>query len=115
MTLVAGRDDVPLAGVVDDLARADADALVATLNAHFAADGIVFVAPRPDALVRRALAARPGVTTHAARAGAGRAAALAAAATARDASTWRRWQSEIQMLLHEHPVNVARERTAARR
>jgi hypothetical protein len=28
----------------------------------------------------------------------------------RAAGTWRRWQSEIQMLLHEHPVNVERER-----
>ncbi len=27
-----------------------------------------------------------------------------------DADTWRRWQSEIEMLLHEHPVNVERER-----
>jgi hypothetical protein len=25
------------------------------------------------------------------------------------ARTWRRWLSEAQMLLHEHPVNVARE------
>ena len=31
-----------------------------------------------------------------------------------DAGTWRRWQNEIQMLMHEHPVNVARERDGKR-
>ncbi len=26
-----------------------------------------------------------------------------------DAGTWKRWQNEIEMLLHAHPVNIARE------
>ena len=26
-----------------------------------------------------------------------------------DGGTWKRWQNEIGMLLHEHPVNVERE------
>ena len=57
VTLEAGRADVSLAGIVADLERADADALLATLNAHFADDGLTFVAPRPDAFFVRA--ARP--------------------------------------------------------
>jgi hypothetical protein len=48
VTLIVGRSDVRLAGVVDDLSRADADALVATLNAHFAGDG-----PRSSRRARR--------------------------------------------------------------
>ncbi len=39
VTLVAGRDDVLLAGRVDDLAGDETAALLATLNDHFADDG----------------------------------------------------------------------------
>ena len=49
VTLEAGRDDVRLAGAVADLAPAEATALMAMLNAHFAADG---------ARVRRAASGR---------------------------------------------------------
>ena len=31
-----------------DITQAEADALIATLNAHFAADGLVFYAPAPE-------------------------------------------------------------------
>ena len=108
VTLTVGRSEVRLAGVVDDLARADADALVATLNAHFADDGLTFVAPRPDAFFVRAttmtrLATQPP--------GAALSRPLHRLLPAgADADAWRRWQSEIEMLLHEHPVNVERER-----
>jgi hypothetical protein len=108
VTLVVGRDDVAFSGITDDLASTDVAALVATLNAHFADDGIEFAAPKPDAIFAR-LAAAPRLTTH-----------LPAATPDRplrfrlpegpDAPTFRRWQSEIQMLLHEHPVNVEREK-----
>src|SRR4030042_6952016 len=70
VTLTVGRSDVRLAGVVADLARADADALVATLNAHFAGDGLVFVAPAPDAIFVRA-GTRPRLSTHPLAAAAG--------------------------------------------
>jgi len=108
VTLVAGRDDVRLTGIVRDLDAYDAATLIRLLNAHFITDGIEFVAARPDAWFVRAqenvqLRTRP-----------------LAAVTGRtlrdllpvgsDAGTWRRWQNEIQMLMHEHPVNVARER-----
>jgi hypothetical protein len=108
VTLVAGRDDVRVAGVVEDLDRAQVDALLATLNLHFAGDGLGFVAPRPDALFA-GVAVAPALTTFPLAAASGRPlhALLPGGA---DAARWRRWQSEIQMLFHEHPVNLARER-----
>lgn len=109
VTLSVGRDEVRLAGIVDDLELADAVQLVATLNAHFRSDGLAFVAPRPDALFVRA-DPPPRLLTHALSATAGRP-LRELLPEGPDAATWRRWQSEIQMLLHAHPVNVARERT----
>jgi len=108
VTLVVGRDDVRLAGVVDDLGRADADALVGMLNAHFAGDSLVFIAPRPDAIFVRA-DARPQLSTRPLTVACGRS-LRALLPTGSDAGAWRRWQSEAQMLLHEHPVNLERER-----
>ncbi len=108
VTLVAGHHDVHLAGQVGDLAAEEAAALIATLNAHFAADGLAFVAPRPDAWFVRAAGA-PALTTRPLDAAAGRT-LRECLPEGRDAGTWRRWQNEIQMLLHEHPVNVAREK-----
>ena len=109
VTLVVGRDEVALAGIVEDLSRADADALASTLNAHFVNDGVVFVAPRPDSLFAR-LAKPPRLTTHPPAATTDEPLRLRLPQGA-DAPTWRRWQSEIQMLLHEHPVNVEREKS----
>lgn len=106
ITLVATHDDVRLAGAVDDLSSDEAVALVATLNTHFAADGVAFVAPAPAAWFVRA-PAPPAVATRPLDALAGFA-LRDALPEGRDARTWRRWQNEIQMLLAEHPVNVAR-------
>jgi hypothetical protein len=108
VTLTVGRSDVRLAGIVDDLARDDADALVAMLNAHFASDGLTFVAPRPDAFFVRATT-RTRLATHAPGAALGRPLHQLLPEGA-DAGAWRCWQSEIEMLLHEHPVNIERER-----
>ncbi len=108
VTLTVGRDDVAFAGIVDDLARDDADALVATLNAHFADDDLAFVAPRPDALFAR-VATPPRLSTHPPVAMPDQPLRMRLP-EGPDAGVWRRWQSEIQMLLHEHPVNAARER-----
>jgi hypothetical protein len=108
VTLTVGRSDVRLAGVVDDLTRADADALVATLNAHFAGDGLAFVAPQPDAFFVRA-ATTPRLATHPPSAALGRPLHQLLPGGA-DADAWRRWHSEVEMLLHEHPVNIERER-----
>jgi hypothetical protein len=108
VTLTVGRSDVRLAGVVEDLSRADADALVATLNTHFASDGLTFVAPRPDAFFVRATT-RTRLATHAPDAALDRPLHPLLPEGA-DAGAWRRWQVEIEMLLHEHPVNIERER-----
>jgi hypothetical protein len=106
-SLAVGRADVQLAGLVNDLERADAEALVATLNAHFAHDGLVFVAPRPDALFVR-VATKFHLSTHPPDAVLGRP-LRPLLPDGPDAAAWRLWQSEIEMLLHEHPVNVLRE------
>ncbi|MEP7183557.1 MAG: hypothetical protein ABI886_15360 [Betaproteobacteria bacterium] len=111
VTLVAGRDDVRLTGAVADLTADDADALVAMLNAHFSADGVAFVAPRPDAWFVRAPAPQRLATRPIAAAIGRSLRALMPAGD--DARTWRRWQQEIQMLFHEHPVNAQRERAGA--
>lgn len=90
-----------------ELTAQEAGALLATLNAFFAADGLLFEAPRPEAWVLRlpspaALTTVPTVSAH------GRSVAplLPAGPQAR---AWRSRLNEAQMLLHEHPVNEARE------
>jgi hypothetical protein len=106
VSLVAGRNDVALAARIDDLDGDESGAMLATLNAHFGGDGLAFRAPRPDAwfvLVDHA----PALTTTPL--------ALVRGAIypwlpgGNDAARWRRWLSEMQMLLHDHPANVARE------
>ena len=107
VTLEAGHDDVRLAGPVRDLADTDAAALVAALNAHFADDGLAFVAPERDAWFLRA--SRPlALRTHPLAVAAGRM-VRELLPTGPSAGTWRRWQNEMEMLLHGHPVNAARE------
>jgi hypothetical protein len=105
VALVAGRDDVLLAGRVDDLARDDADAIVATLNRHFAEDGLVFHAPRADAwfVVSRDAAPPPATPLPAVRG-----AIEPHLPRGDNGKVWRRWISEMQMLLHAHPVNEQR-------
>lgn len=107
VTLAAGRDDVHLEAPVSDLGPAEADALLGVLAEHFAGDGLVFAAPRPadwyvgcrtpPALATRALRTAQG---HRLR---------PYLPTGGDAPLWSRWGQEIEMLLHGHPVNDARE------
>lgn len=106
VTLIAGRDDVMLAGRVDDLTVTDAALMVATLNQHFATDGLTFHAPRPDAWFVTTAATAPSVTTALSEVNGPIYAHLP---RGDHAKVWRRWLSEIQMLLHEHPANAARE------
>jgi hypothetical protein len=107
VTLEVGRDEVHLACVVSDLDADERTALLSSLRAHFAPDGLEFaergagrwwvalLEPQrletspPDAALDKPLVA------HLPRGA--------------DAPRWRRWQSEMQMLLFEHPVNRARE------
>lgn len=90
-----------------DLDAREADALLASLNAHFAETGVQFFSPRPDRwylrgdvpqdlqTVTRAQAIGRDVRQH--------------AVTGADARQWLPRLTEIQMLLHEHPVNQALE------
>jgi hypothetical protein len=107
VTLDVGRVEVRLAGVVSDLDAAEGIALLSSLRAQFASDGIEFLdggpgrwwvtlaepqqleTSPPDAVLGKPL--------------------IAHLPRGADAARWRRWQSEIQMLLFEHPVNRLRE------
>lgn len=107
ITMVAGRDDVLLGGRVDDVSIDDAHAFIALLNAHFATDGLTFAAARPDAWFVHFDNLPVPQTTSLARV---QGALHLHQPRGEDAARWKRWGSEIQMLLHEHPLNVARER-----
>lgn len=104
--LVADRDDLVLAARVDDLG-AGASALAATLDAHWAADDARLVLARPDAwFLRTGRVYDVATTPIAAALGHGLFPHLPRGP---DAVTWKRWLNEAQMLMHEHPVNGARE------
>jgi len=103
---------VPLDATRFGISRAEADVLAAHLNAQLSDRGLAFQAAQPDrwylrvdrpladvappaapplAIARgRPVAARPGM--------------------GRDAARWAALANEIQMALHEHPVNEARAR-----
>jgi len=106
VAFVAGRDDVLLAGRVADLTGEEAHALVSGLNRHFAADGVVFHAPRADAWFATAREAVPVATHPLASIGGPIEPHLPEGDNGR---IWRRWLSEMQMLLHDNAMNVQRE------
>ena len=106
VSLVAGRNDVALAARIDDLDVDEAGAMIATLGAHFANDGLTFHAPRPDAWFIRQDVAPDLKTTPLASV---RGPIYPWLPAGGDAPRWRRWLSEMQMLLHAHPANALRE------
>ena len=103
----AGHNDVVLTQRVDDLERDEAAALVAMLSTHFNDDGLRFVAPRAAAWFVFAAQTQEVATTPV-DAVVGRS-LIAHLPQGPGAGTWKRWQDEIGMLLHDHPVNAARE------
>jgi hypothetical protein len=108
VSLEVGRDEGRLAAPVGDLDDAESSALLSSLQAHFAADGIDFVR---GASGRWLLAVAETQHLETSPPDAARGDALIAhLPRGRDAGRWRRWQSEMQMLLFEHPVNLLRER-----
>lgn len=94
-------------GRVLALEAAEAEALVARLNAHFGADGLAFEAPVPDRWYL-ALDEAQALEARAPAEVAGRNVDLFLP-TGADADRWRGRLNEIQMLLHDAPANRARE------
>lgn len=107
VTLLVGQLDVQLAGVVGDLSADESAALLATLNSHFAGDGLRFIALTPARWLISATAEQ-GLVTHPADDALG-APVFPFLPDGPDAARWRRWQSEMQMLLFAHPVSSRRE------
>lgn len=85
----------------------EARQLTGALNAHFAPDGIFFLAPRPQRWYAR-VAAPPRVATTPTTEVAGRDIERFLP-EGEDAARWRRFINEAQMLMHGHPCNEARE------
>jgi hypothetical protein len=108
VSLLVGHLDVRLGAIVDDLSAAEAEALVATLNAHFAGDGLRFVVATPSRWLVAAASVQQ-LVTHPASDAVG-APIFPFLPEGPDAARWRRWQSEMQMLLFAHPVAGERER-----
>ena len=78
--------------------------LLALLNAHFGADGLVFAAPRADAWFASSVAAHAVDTPSAERATGHPLRSFLPAGP--DGTRWRRWFTEAQMLLHEHALGA---------
>lgn len=92
---------------VDALGSAESQALGAALREHLAAHGCVLFIPHPQRWYLR-LASTPDLKTlsPADCAGTLQESDLPAG---RDSPQWKRMITEVQMLLHSHPVNAARE------
>jgi hypothetical protein len=98
------HDDVRIVARVDDLDARESATLVTLLDAHFAAEGLDFHAPRGDAWFAASSTMHEIATTP-----------LDAALgqplrpclpTGAGAARWRRWLTEAQMLLHEHALGA---------
>ncbi|MDH4181504.1 MAG: hypothetical protein OEV46_05790 [Betaproteobacteria bacterium] len=107
VTTLVTHEDVRIVARVDDLADDEVLALRALLDRHFAGDGLAFAAPRPDAWFVRSRV--PHAVAFMPLAAAIGRALRERLPTGADAARWRRWWTEIQMLLHGQPV-AARER-----
>lgn len=106
--LQADRDRVFLLAHEElHLTRAQADALVASLNAHFKADGWHIHAPHPQRWYLRLEQPAAIRTTTLYEAFGHDVHRCLPVGEAR--SRWHTWLNECQMLLAEHPVNVERE------
>jgi hypothetical protein len=102
-----GRGDVRLSAVVGDLESTETTAVLSTINTHFASDGIRFEALDPARWLVGAVATQ-SLSTLPPEHVIGKP-LLGHLPEGTDAARWRNWQNEIQMLLFEHPVNIARE------
>jgi hypothetical protein len=93
------------------LAPADAQALAASLNRHLGADGMQLIAVRPERWYLRAESPQALTTT-----APGEAIGCSVdrlLPRGEQALSWHRRLNEMQMVLHDHPVNAAREERGA--
>ena len=91
------------------LTQQEADSLCASLDAHFSADGLSFHPLRPERWYLRSEAAPALETTPVAAAAAAGRSIDSLLPRGVDATTWHAHLNDMQMLLHQHPVNAARE------
>lgn len=106
------RDQLILCGAgVFGISHSEAEAFAAALNRHFANDGMVFFPLRPERWYLRAPATPAIVTTPLAEAIGRHVDPLLPRGP--DALAWHRFGNEIQMLLHDLPVNAERESRGA--
>jgi hypothetical protein len=102
--LLLQRDSFAVAAGADfSLTSDQSGEIVESLNRHFAGDGMLFFAPDPARWYLR-LASVPNLQTRPFCAVAGRD-IQAHMPRGADALQWHRCLNEIQMLLHDHPVN----------
>jgi hypothetical protein len=109
--LRADRSRLVIAGRAADIDAAEASALIAALNEHFAEDGIEFCAPFPQRWYLRSGRAPRLTTTPIARAV--NRSIERTMPRGEDALAWHRVINEAQMILHAHPANAAREERGA--
>lgn len=104
--LSVGRDSLAFDGAALDVSCPEAEALVAALNRHFGG-AMAFDAPSPERWYVKFTGA-PGLVTTAPSAARGTAIGDKLP-SGPDAMRFRALMNEVQMLLHEHPVNTERE------
>jgi hypothetical protein len=106
--LRVSRESVTLVdNALFDLTASEAQRLVASLNAHFTANGLAFRCPAPKRWYVRAQGA-PRLHTVSFGEVAGQD-VQAHLPVGPDAGEWHRIFNEVQMVFHGHPVNEARE------
>lgn len=93
------------------VSEAESRALIETLNRHFSGDGLMFVAPHPQRWYLR-LPSAPDLYTTALEQAAGRD-INRLLPTGDDRMRYHHLFNEVQMLLHDHPVNESRETSDA--
>ncbi|HVO88516.1 MAG TPA: hypothetical protein VMV45_08240 [Casimicrobiaceae bacterium] len=106
VTLALG-ESVSIEGRVADLQADEVQAITDVLNTHFAEDELALSASRPDAWF--ATLPRAPDATLTPLAAAVRRPLLPRLPQGPEGKRWQRWGDEIQMLLHDHPVNRARD------